>query len=67
MSAARTRNRKNTFFIAIAVVLTTLGFIIIITNSQQQVEELRQTEFRCEQQQDALSNQLKGELYFEIP
>lgn len=52
------RASKSRFFIGLAVLLLTIGFVAIFHSSQQQLDEMRQMEIRCEQQQESLNSQI---------
>ncbi|XP_037036220.1 uncharacterized protein LOC119074303 isoform X2 [Bradysia coprophila] len=58
MTARMVRASKSRFFIGLAVLLLTIGFVAIFHSSQQQLDEMRQMEIRCEQQQESLNSQI---------
>lgn len=55
------RASKSRFFIGLAILLLTLGFVAIFHSSQQQLDEMRGMELRCEQQQESLNSQILSE------
>ncbi|KAJ6635633.1 Golgi integral membrane protein 4 [Pseudolycoriella hygida] len=58
MTARMVRASKSRFFVGLAVLLLTIGFVAIFHSSQQQLDEMRQMEIRCEQQQESLNSQI---------
>lgn len=62
MTARMVRASKSRFFIGLAVLLLTIGFVAIFHSSQQQLDEMRQMEVRCERQQDSLNSQILSKL-----
>lgn len=57
------RASRSRFFIGLAVLILTVGFVAIFHSTQQELQQLHQLEERCEQQQQALAQQLSaGEL-----
>lgn len=61
MTARMVRASKSRFFVGLAVLLLTIGFVAIFHSSQQQLDELRQMEIRCEHQQESLNSQILRE------
>lgn len=66
MTARMVRASKSRFFVGLAILLLTIGFVAIFHSSQQQLDELRQMEVRCERQQESLNSQILREfvVYF---
>lgn len=59
MSSQRlARASRSRFFIGLGVLLLTMGFVVIYHNAQQELDQLRDVEQRCEQQQEALNQKL---------
>lgn len=54
------RANRSRFFIGLGILILTMGFVAIFHSSQQQLDELRQMEMRCEQQQESLNAQILG-------
>lgn len=64
MTAPRiARANRSRFFIGLGILILTMGFVAIFHSSQQQLDELRQMEMRCEQQQESLNAQIIGKSY----
>lgn len=61
MTARMVRASKSRFFIGLAILLLTIGFVAIFHSSQQQLDEMRQMEVRCEHQQESLNSQILSE------
>lgn len=56
------RANRSRFFIGLGILILTVGFVAIFHSSQQQLDDLRQMELRCEQQQEALSQQIQSKI-----
>lgn len=52
------RASRSRFFIGLGILILTVGFVAIFHNSQQELDQLRQMELRCEQQQLTLGKEL---------
>lgn len=57
------RASKSRLFIGLAMLVLTIGSVAIFHSSQQQLDEMRQMEIRCEQQQEALNSQILSERF----
>lgn len=64
MTARMVRASKSRFFIGLTILLLTIGFVAIFHSSQQQLDEMRQMEIRCEQQQESLNSQILSEFSY---
>lgn len=61
MSAPRiARANRSRFLVGLGLLIVVMGFVAIFHNSQQQLDELRHLELRCEQQHDSLTAQILG-------
>lgn len=61
MTAPRlARANRSRFFIGLGILILTIGFVAIFHSSQQQLDEMRLSEMRCEQQQESLNAQITG-------
>lgn len=61
MTAPRiARAGRSRIVIGLGILIITIGCVAIFHSSQQQLDELRHLELRCEQQQESLNAQLQG-------
>lgn len=60
MNTPRLARSRSRFFIILGIFIITLCFVAIFHSSQQQLDELKQLEVRCEQKQDSLTAQILG-------
>lgn len=60
------RASKSRFFVGLAILLLTIGFVAIFHSSQQQLDEMRQMEIRCESQQESLNSQILREFHLPL-